>query len=221
MMKARDVMSSPVVTVDPDAPFKELVRLLVEHDVSGLPVIDSFGRLVGVVTEADLVSKEAYGGRRRHLLGVLSELLSGDSRWTHKAEGLTAGHLMTRQPFVAEADEEVGQIARRMLERGVKRLPVMEAGRLVGIITRQDLLRLFDRPDGSIAADIRARLASPLYTPEDQAVIFRVDQGVVTLEGSVHYKGDRAVVEGMVRAVPGVVAVESRLAYLEPDPSLR
>lgn len=221
MMKARDVMTTPVVTVDPETSFKEVIALLVEHDVSGLPVIDPLGRLIGVVTEADLVSKEAYAGRRRRLLGVLSDLLSGDHRWTHKAEGLTAGEVMTRQPFVAGADEEVGRLARRMLERGVKRLPVVEAGRLVGIVSRKDLLRVFDRPDEAIAADIRARLASPLYTPEDQAVTFSVDQGVVTLEGSVRYEGDRAVVDGMVRAVPGVVAVESSLAYLEPNPSLR
>ncbi|HKY77175.1 MAG TPA: CBS domain-containing protein, partial [Acidimicrobiia bacterium] len=194
-------------------------RLLMEHDVSGLPVVDRSGRLVGVVTEADLVSKEAYGRRRRRLLGVVSDALSGDSRWAQKAEGLTAADVMTRQPQTAAPNEEVGRLARRMLERGIKRVPVVEDGRLVGIVTRHDLLRVFDRTDEHIEADIRARLASPVYTPEDQAVTFSVADGVVTLEGSVRFAGDRPVVEGMVRNVPGVVAVDSRLAYLEPNPS--
>ena len=219
MMKARQVMTTDVVSVEPDTPFKELVRLLIEHDVSGLPVVDRSGRLVGVVTEADLVSKEAYSRRRRRLLDVVADALSGDSRWAHKADGLTAADVMTRQPHTADPNEEVGRLARRMLERNIKRLPVVEDGRVVGILTRHDLLRVFVRTDEHIEADIRARLASPTYTPEDQAVTFSVADGVVILEGSVRFEGDRPVVEGMVRDVPGVVAVESRLAYLEANPS--
>lgn len=219
-MNARDVMTTPVVTVGPDTSLKEIIALLMEHGVSGLPVVAADGALLGVVTEADLVSKEGYSGRRRPL-SVMADLLSGDGRWSRKAAGFTAGDVMTRQPFIAEPGEEVGRLARRMLDRGVKRLPVVDGGRLVGIVTRHDLLRVFNRPDEAIAADIRTRLASPRYTPEDQAVSFSVDEGIVSLEGSVLHEGDRPVVEGMVRAVPGVIAVVSRLAFLEPDPSLR
>ena len=215
-MKASDVMTAPVVTVAPETPFKDVVITLIEHDVSGVPVVDATGRVVGVVTEADLVTKEAFSGRRR-FLAVLSDLLTGEP-WKHKAEGLTAGDVMTRMPVVAAPDDDVGRLARRMLQRGIKRLPVVKDGALVGIVTRQDLLRAFDRSDDDIAHDIRARLASPLFTPEDQAVTFRVADGVVTLEGSVHYESDRAVVEGMVGSVPGVVAVDSALNYLLPDP---
>jgi CBS domain-containing protein len=107
-----------------------------------------------------------------------------------------------------------------MLVEGVKRFPVVEAGRLVGIVTRHDVLRVFDRPDDAIDAEIRARLAGPRYSLEDPAVTFSVNQGVVTLEGSVYYEGDGTVIEGIVREVPGVVAVDSKLTYLEPTSSM-
>lgn len=102
-MNVRHVMTSPVVTVSPDTPFREVVRSLIEHDVSGVPVVDVSGTLVGIVTEADLISKEAFAGRRQ-LLGTLS----GDSSWTYKADGVTAGDVMTHHPFVVEPDDEVG-----------------------------------------------------------------------------------------------------------------
>jgi len=220
MMRARDVMTAPVVTVGPDTPFKDVVSMLMDEDVSGLPVVDGSGAVVGVVTESDLVSKEGYPGPRPRILTALLDLLSDDHRWRRKAEGLTAGDVMTADPIVANPDESVPRIARWMVTHGINQVPVVSGGRLVGIVTRRDIVALFDRPDEAIAADIRARLASPDHTPVDQPVTFGVLDGVVTLEGCVRRPSQRAAVEATVRDVPGVVAVESSLTYLEPDPSV-
>lgn len=148
-MHVRDVMTDDVVTVGPDAPYREIVDRLLAHDISGVPVVDADGALVGVVTEADLVSREAYGAERRRPLGlVLDYLRDRDPAWVRKAAGRTAGELMTRVVTTASPDDELRVTARVMLESGHKRLPVVGAdGRLVGIVARRDLLAtLYGRP---------------------------------------------------------------------------
>jgi CBS domain-containing protein len=221
MTKVQDLMTRKVFTVGPETPFKDVVETLLRHDVSGLPVVDDDGRLLGIVTEADLVSKEAYGGSRRRPVQVLVDVLGGDARWTHKAMGLTAESLMTPRPFAIGPGEDATFAARRMLEHRVKRLPVVDHdNRVVGMLSRHDLLRVFDRPDADITLDLRDRLASPRYAPEDHEITFTVDRGVVRLEGTVLYPSDRAVVEGLARSIPGVVAVESAVEAREPEPTL-
>lgn len=141
MIRVADVMTTDVVTVGPDATYGEIVDRLLAHDISGLPVIDHSGRLVGVVTEADLVSREAYGPERRRPLGLLFDYLRDrDPAWVRKASGATARELMTRVVITAAPDDDLATAARRMLEGGHKRLPVVAAGRLVGIVSRRDLL---------------------------------------------------------------------------------
>lgn len=142
-MKVRDVMTADVVTVGPTASFAEVVDCLLSHEISGLPVVDNGGRLLGIVTEADLVSKEAYGQRRRRALGLLADYFRGrDPQWVRKSAGLTAHELMTVVPDTAAPDEDIAEAARRMLERHHKRLPVVdEDGRVVAIVSRHDLLR--------------------------------------------------------------------------------
>src|SRR6185295_4346231 len=122
-----------VLTVREDTSFKDTVELLVENRVSGAPVIDDAGHLVGLVTEADLVSKEAFDLRHRRPLAALGELVGGASRWSHKAAGLTARDVMTDRVVTAAPGENIRSVARRMLDLEVKRLPVVEHGRLVGI----------------------------------------------------------------------------------------
>jgi CBS domain-containing protein len=220
-MKVREVMTTDVITVDPDTSFKDVVEVLLRNEVSGLPVVDADGAVVGMVTEADVLATGAYPGRRRRTLSVLSDLLAGrDVHWARKAAGAKAEDLMNTPVLTAEPGDDVRAIARAMVELRVKRLPVVEDGRLVGIVSRPDVLRLFDRSDAEIEADIRARLANPLEVPEDYEVRFFVHDGVVTLEGSVHHESDARVVEGMVERVRGVVRVESRLTFGERDPRL-
>ncbi|HEX6567587.1 MAG TPA: CBS domain-containing protein, partial [Acidimicrobiales bacterium] len=142
MVHVRDVMTTDVVTVGPAATYGEIVDRLLAHDVSGLPVIDPDGTLLGIVTEADLVSREAYGPDRRRPLGlIVDHLRDRDPAWVRKASATTARDLMTHVVTTASPDDEVRVTARNMLESGHKRLPVVATdGRLIGIVSRRDVL---------------------------------------------------------------------------------
>lgn len=220
-MKVRDVMTSTVVTATPETPFPELVDLLLRHGISGLPIVDASGQLVGIVTEADLVSKEAYGGRPRRLLEVLADLVAGgETRWAVKGKGRTAAEVMTRSVETARPDEGLREAARRMVERGVKRLPVVEHGRLVGIVSRTDLLRTLHRDDHDLARDVAVMLADPMRAPEAHMVDATVADGIVTLRGTVRYPMDLPVLNGMVWQIPGVVDVHNEATGRESDPRI-
>lgn len=218
-MKVSDLMTTPVVTVTPEATFKVALERLLDTGVSSLPVVDADGRLVGIVTEADLVSKEAYGGRRRRPIEVLADLLAGgQTRWAVKARALTVGQMMSRHVETAGPDEDVRAVARRMVEGRLKRVPVIDEDRVVGILSRRDLLSLFHRPDEDIRATLVQRLADPLWAPEDAHTQVEVTDGVVTLTGSVRYPMDRPLTEALAWGVPGVVGVRNHLDARERDP---
>jgi CBS domain-containing protein len=212
-MKVKDVMTTNVLTVREDTSFKDTVELLVEHRVSGVPVVDGDGAIVGLVTEADLVSKEAFDLRHRRPLAAVAEILTGTNRWSGKAAGLTAGQVMSDRVVTVTPGEDVRYVARRMLELGVKRFPVVDDDRLVGIVSRQDLLRIFHRADADIAAEVDAKLADPLYAPEDHSVTAAVEDGVVTLCGTVRFSGEVPVMVGLASNVIGVIHVDNRLTY--------
>jgi CBS domain-containing protein len=138
------VMTTGVLTVRPSASFHEIVTLLLDYEISGLPVVDADGLLVGIVSEADLISKEAYGeaaGRRRHLKLLRDHLHGNDTGWVHKAAARNARELMTSPVRTVSPDDSLAAAARIMLTEGVKRLPVVRDGRLVGMLARHDLLR--------------------------------------------------------------------------------
>jgi CBS domain-containing protein len=217
MMKIKDVMTTEVVTVRADTPFKEVVELLVERRISGVPVVDADDRLLGLVTEADLMSKEAFDLRHRRPLAAVADLISGASRWTGKAAGLTARDVMTDQVVTVTPSDDVHHAARRMLDLGVKRLPVVDGVQLVGIVSRQDLLRIFHRSDADIRAELEAKMASPLWAPEDHSVTALVTNGVVTLVGRVRRSGEVPVMVGLAADTAGVVAVDSRVGYDAED----
>jgi CBS-domain-containing membrane protein len=222
-VKVRDVMTTEVVTVGPKAAFGEMVDALLEHDISGLPVVDAQGALVGIVTEADLIAKEAYTGegRRRHL-GMLRDLLRGhDTSWVKKASARVAADVMTTTVDTVPPDEDVTVAARRMLDGRHKRLPVCACGRLVGIVSRHDLLKPFHRSDAQIEADLRDLLAEPLRVPEEHKAAASVSQGVVTLRGTTRFPSDIGVLVAVVSRVPGVIAVDNclRAREQEADPA--
>lgn len=222
-VKVRDVMSTEVVTVGPKASFGEMVDALLEHDISGLPVVDAHGMLVGIVTEADLIAKEANTGerRRRHLGMVRDHLRGRDIDWVKKASARVAADVMTTKVDTVTPDEDVTIAARRMLTGRHKRLPVCAQGRLVGIVSRHDLLKPFHRSDGQIEADLRDLLADPLQVPEEHEAIASVSQGVVTLRGTTRFPSDIGVLVAVVSRIPGVVAVDNclRAREQEPDPA--
>jgi CBS domain-containing protein len=220
-MKLRDVMTTPVVTVAPDTTFADIVDALLVNDISGLPVVDADGQLLGMVTEADLVSKEAYGYRRRRALGLVADYLRGrDPQWVRKGAGRTAVEVMTSAPVTASPDDDLGVAARRMLESHHKRLPVVENGKVVGIVSRQDLLQPFHRADAAILADVEGLLADVLRVPETHDAHPTVAAGVVGLDGTAQWPTDVAFIEAVVARIPGVVAIDNRLQAREPDPRL-
>lgn len=199
-----DVMTRRVVTATPETSFKEAVRLLRRRRVSGLPVVDGGGALVGILSETDLLSKI---GRPAPDSAVVE---SQRQRLDHaKAAGQNVGEVMTKEVVTVRADHPVALAARELHDRGFKRFPVVdEAGRLVGIVTRSDLLKVFLRPDADIEDDVRAAIRSA-----DGGVKASVARGVVTLRGSVE---TRRRMEGLLRAVgdiDGVVGVDSMLAF--------
>ncbi len=218
-MKVKEVMTPEVVTVGPQMPLKEIIDCMVRSEVSCLPVVDQNRSLVGIITEADLISKEAYGTTRRRALALFGDVLSKrDHPWVAKAAGVRAADVMTRDVVVCRPTDDIRSVAKRMLEQRVKRIPVMEDGRLVGIVSRHDVLALLDRPDELITRDVARALVHDPDRPDDHHVQFSVRDGIVTLIGDVRYAWDEPVVVSIVRGVPGVIDVDSRLHHREPKP---
>lgn len=215
-MRVSEVMSSRVVSVAPTTPFKALIKTLLDAGVSGLPVVDG-GRVVGIVTDADLIPKEAYAGRRR-ALAIVPEVVAGHARRFRMAHAATAADVMTHDVVVCAPDDDLRAAARRMCEHRVKRMPVVADGLLVGIVTRHDVLGAFNRPDDRVAADVESALSTDPNRPDDAHVVVSVEGGVVTLDGDVRYHWDEPVVVSIARDVPGVIDVSSKLHAREPDP---
>ena len=219
-MKVREVMTAPVVTVKAGTDVKDVVAALLEHDVSAVPVVDDSGVLVGIVSEGDLLAKEAYGRRNQRLLRLVGDYLAGaDPHWLRKAGGTTAADVMTAKVVTAAADERIEVAARRMLGSKVKRLVVVDdGGHVVGIVSRPDILSFFLPDDTQVAEGVRSVLADVLRVPETAKVEFSVSSGIVHLSGTVLHPSDRAVVEGAVRDIPGVVDVVSEMEAREEEP---
>ncbi|MFK0110055.1 CBS domain-containing protein [Streptomyces sp. NPDC091217] len=209
-----ELMTRPVVRARRDTPFKELVRLLAENDVTAVPVVDDVGRPMGVVSEADLLRKSADqadpSGRTPvpHL-----------EAWERaKAEGSLAEELMSAPAVCARPEWSVVEAARLMETQHVKRLPVVdEADRLLGIVSRGDLLRIFLRSDDAIGEEITRELLHRTLElePADVAVVVR--DGRVDLSGTVEYRSLIPVVEQLCRGVDGVVSVAGHLAWRRDD----
>lgn len=220
-MQAKDIMTTDVVTVEERAPFRDVVELLVEHDISSVPVLDRDGRLVGLVGESDLLSKEAFPeGRSRRALSLVADVLRGtDVRWSARADGLTAGDVMTLDPISVDPATDVHTVARRLLDDAVSQLPVVVGERVVGIVTRRDVLATFLRSDTALAADAAAELQR-LDEALRRDVECRVADGAVVLRGTVRCRADAAAVVRAVERVPGVVHVQDRLVLRGQGPPL-
>jgi CBS domain-containing protein len=214
-----DIMTRTVVTATPDTPLPELIDRMVRYGISGIPVVDSHSRLLGIVTEADLISKPAFGGTRRRPLAVVGEMLRGhERRWVSKSMGSTAGEVMTTEVETARPSATVRAAARQMVERGVKRLPVVQDERLVGIVSRSDVLRTMHQRDEDLRGELAAALADPARVPDTTLVDVSVADGVVTLRGTVRYASDLSVLPSIVWRYPGVVDVRVEATASEPTP---
>jgi CBS domain-containing protein len=212
-MKAavKDVMTTRVIWVRKDASFKEMAAALREHRISAFPVLDEYDRVIGVVSEADLLAKVAALDREP---GVLTGILHRQD----KARGVTAGDLMTRSPVTTTPDDTVEHAARLMSQRRVKRLPVVDAnGHLVGIITRTDVLAIFDRSGQDIRKEIITEVMRNEFLVDPKEYELTVKDGVVTLSGVPETAELGRDLIQRIWHVQGVVAVRDRLAYPLPD----
>jgi len=201
--------------VAPEASLKDVAAVLVEHAISGMPVCDGDGRILGIVSEADILYKER--GPRPRRGGPLAWLVDGAGyAEVAKSAARTAGKAMTRPAVTIDPDRPVSEAARLMLERRVNRLPVVKADQLLGIVTRADLVRAFTRTDAEIEHEIRDEVLHRLLQGTDDppgAVSVVVTEGQVRLGGLVERRSDAELLPGFVARVPGVVAVDAAVKW--------
>ena len=190
-MRAADVMSRPAVTVQPGSLVKEAARLMAERRVSGLPVVDAEGRLVGIVSEADLLRLEVVTEPATQI----TQLPDHAPRRIHD--------VMTREVVTVDEDTDLGVCVQRMLEAGVKRVPVLSGSSVVGVLSRHDVMQIVARPDAEIRDDVEAALAAEQGLG---GLEVSVRDGVVVLAGEAEPVALR-LAESIARRVPGALAV--------------
>ncbi|MFF8841027.1 CBS domain-containing protein [Streptomyces sp. NPDC015130] len=202
-----DVMTTKVVAVRPGAEFKEIVAAMERWKVTAVPVVEGEGRVVGVVSEADLLLKEEFHDRRLGLVEQMRRLGA-----TAKAGSRRAEDLMTSPPVTVAPEASLPQAARLMASHHVKRLPVVGTnGTIQGIVSRSDLLKVFLRPDEDLATEVRSDVVERLFPLSQRRVDVRVDAGVVTLSGQVRDSALIPLATRLARAVEGVVDVRCEL----------
>jgi CBS domain-containing protein len=218
MTSVREVMTSPVVTVRLIAPLKEVAQLLVDNKISGLPVIDVDGTVLGVVSEADFLVKE--GGpdavRHRPLARFIGESRTSRSQ-LEKLHATRAADAMTAPAITIESSRPVSEAARIMTDHGINRLPVVDADRLVGIVTRADLVRAYVRSDDELADTIREDVIRRMLWLDPGLFNVQVKHGIASISGHVDRRSTAAMVEEATAAVPGIIDVEPSIAWSLDD----
>ena len=211
----KDVMTTRVIWVKKDATFREMAVALRDHRVSAFPVIDDDGKVIGVVSEADMLTKEALVDE----LGIFGGILH--RRDQAKARGIIAGDLMTTAVVAVRPGDTVEHAAKLMYDRGVKRLPVTdESGHLVGIISRADVLSVFARTDEDIRKEITGEVLLGEFLTDPRTLDVAVKDGIVTLAGVPETSESGHEIVRRIRHVQGVVAVRDELAYPPAERSI-
>ncbi|MEV0718008.1 CBS domain-containing protein [Asanoa sp. NPDC050611] len=206
-----DVMTTDVATVDEAAPYREIVDVMTARRVSAVPVVDDFRRVLGVISEADLLHKveligtphgpRLFEGRRRHATRV-------------KADASVARDLMTAPAITTMDGTTVVEAAKTMNRAGVKRLPVIDdLGRLVGIVSRGDLLKVHLRHDDDIRHDVVTEVLHRILGISDDAVTVNVAAGAVTLAGRLDRRSSAELAAHLAAQVSGVVGVVDQIGY--------
>ena len=208
-MRVRDVMTADVASVRPEAELREVAELLVRRRISGVPVVEA-GQVLGVVSERDILFKERpKDGLNRGVLAFLMD--EGDLML--KIDARSARAAMTSPAVTIGPSRSVADAAALMLDEGVSRLPVVDHGELVGIVTRFDLVRAFARSDEEIWQEIDSDPLIRSYWRRPGPADVAVSAGEVTLKGKVDSKHHAQLIEAFVDRVPGVVSVDSQLRW--------
>ncbi len=222
MLTVADVMTRDVITIAPDTPVQEVAKLLYERHISGAPVVDAGGKVVGVLSEGDLMTHTAALGEeappRSWWLRLFADRTSRAEDYL-KTHGLTAADVMTRDPVTVAPDAGLAAVARLLEKHRIKRAPVVEGGRLVGIVSRANLLRglVTAEAPGEVTADdrdIAKRLEAALDAESFGGLINPIVQdGTVHLWGLVDNDTERRAIVLLAQRVPGVKAVEDHLGH--------
>jgi CBS domain-containing protein len=210
-----DVMTRQVHVASPATPFKFLVRLLEENRISGVPVVDTHGMPLGVVSESDLLQK----GRRAELEAEGSSL----HPWRHrqereKAEGVVASDLMTSPAITIPEDTRITDAARQMQRSNIRRLIVIDRrGRIAGIVSRRDLLQVFLRTDEDLRDEVVSHILRSVVPGDADGLDVAVSSNVITLSGEVDRRSDSDILGRLARDVDGVVDVVNMLTFRWDD----
>jgi CBS domain-containing protein len=209
-----DVMTTTVRTARPAMPIKDVARVLARHGLSALPVLDADDRVVGMVSERDLLSKQARP-------------VSDPARWwqrrraraeIRRARGDTAGDVMTAPALTIGPTAVLAEAAALMIRHEVKHLPVLDDdGRLVGVVSRGDLVRRYLRSDDALRRAVVEEVFVHIMLTDARAVRVSVEQGVVTLAGQMQRRSEAEIAERLVRRMDGVVDVTNQLTHSVDD----
>ena len=209
----RDVMTSRVITVTPDTDFKAVAQLLRAYNIGSVPVVDRDQHVQGIVSEADLIAKASWKGAH---LGRFRRWLLVDE--PGKVAARTAAELMTREVVTIGPEASLNEAARLMQTHYIKTLPVVGGeGRLVGVVSRADVVKTYARDDEEIRCEIRTDVLSDQLWIDISAVDALVEAGCVTLVGRVESRSLAEIAGHLVEVVPGVVAVDNRLQWSNDD----
>jgi CBS domain-containing protein len=215
--RVKDVMTREVICARPSTPHKELARLLAEGHLSAVPVVDDERRVLGVVSDADLMlqHQQPSDAFQRFMLP------SRRQRLEHlKARGGTAVELMTRPVVTVDPDADVAEAARLLRKQLIRRMPVVDAGgRLVGIVSHSDVLKIFLRADKEIRREIVDQVIVGGLLPDHEHIQVGVHDGVVLVEGDCERRALIPLLTRAVAGVEGVVRVENRLGFRVDDQS--
>jgi len=204
----KDVMRTHVIAVKRSAPYKQMAAMLHDQRVSAFPVIDDDNKVIGIVSETDLLTKEAFEGTVPRTLESLRQ------RMRSQVNAVTAADLMTKPPVTIGPDEPVTHAARLMYNRRVKRLPVIsDDGTLIGIVSRCDVLKVYSRPDAEIQRQVSQDLILATFLCDPGRFTVDVKDGVVTVEGTPETSQVGYDIIDAIRHMEGVVAVRDRLSY--------
>ncbi len=213
-MRVLDLMSTELIRVRPETTLRDAARLMVEAKISGLPVTDDEGNLVGLVTESDFLRKEVDRGEIMDtgLLGILFN--NRDSL----AEAETVEEVMATDLFTISPEATLVEAARAMTSHGIKRLPVVDReGKLIGVIARSDIVAAFTRPDELIEDELKEDVMRRLLFLDPGLVNIEVDGGVVRISGELPTRSDARLLEAMVQRTDGVIRAELDVTWKVDD----